>query len=117
VDSAPVSFYLYPSLRLDVKSYYMGPSCFWRRRAFLAIAAQRAKVLPSGGDTAVGDGLPFQAGKFLIIAGIVFVVLGALLLAPCGLIAGLRLPRRRDVAKNQEVAFLSSERALGLHLL
>jgi len=37
-----------------------------------------------------------------------------LLLAPCGLIAGLRLPRLRDIEKNQEVAFLGSERALGL---
>ena len=34
-----------------------------------------------------------------------------LLLTPWGLLAGLRLPRLRDVEKNQEVAFLSSERA------
>jgi len=34
-----------------------------------------------------------------------------LLLTPWGLISGLRLPRLRDVEKNQEVAFLSSERA------
>jgi len=34
-----------------------------------------------------------------------------LLLTPWGLITGLRLPRLRDVEKNQEVAFLSSERA------
>ena len=33
------------------------------------------------------------------------------LLTPWGLITGLRLPRRRDIEKNQEVAFLSSERA------
>jgi transposase-like protein len=33
------------------------------------------------------------------------------LLTPWGLISGLRLPRLRDVEKNQEVAFLSSERA------
>jgi hypothetical protein len=40
-----------------------------------------------------------------------------LLLTLWGLIAGLGLPRRRDVAKNQEVAFLSSERAFGLHVM
>src|SRR3990172_12876075 len=34
-----------------------------------------------------------------------------LLMTPWGLISGLRLPRLRDVEKNQEVAFLSSERA------
>ena len=34
-----------------------------------------------------------------------------LLLTPWDLISGLRLPRLRDVEKNQEVAFLSSERA------
>ena len=33
------------------------------------------------------------------------------LMTPWGLISGLRLPRLRDVEKNQEVAFLSSERA------
>lgn len=33
------------------------------------------------------------------------------LMTPWGLIAGLRLPRLRDVERNQEVAFLSSERA------
>jgi len=36
---------------------------------------------------------------------------GKLLLTPWGLIAGLRLPRLRDVAKSQEAAFLDSERA------
>jgi hypothetical protein len=30
---------------------------------------------------AMSDGLPFQAGKFLIIAGVVLVVLGLLLMA------------------------------------
>jgi len=34
-----------------------------------------------------------------------------LLMTPWGLISGLRLPRLRDVEKNQEVAFLSAERA------
>jgi Transposase, Mutator family len=33
------------------------------------------------------------------------------MMTPWGLISGLRLPRLRDTAKNQEVAFLSSERA------
>jgi hypothetical protein len=33
------------------------------------------------------------------------------LLTPWGMIAGLRLPRLRDVGRNQEVTFLSSERA------
>jgi hypothetical protein len=33
------------------------------------------------------------------------------LLTPWGLISGLRLPRLRDIEKNQEVAFLGSERA------
>jgi putative transposase len=36
-----------------------------------------------------------------------------LLLTPWGLISGLRLPRLRDIEKNQEVALLSSERAEG----
>jgi predicted Co/Zn/Cd cation transporter (cation efflux family) len=44
------------------------------------MTAHRAKVLPLGGDAAMSDGLPFQAGKFLIIAGIVLVVLGLLLM-------------------------------------
>jgi transposase-like protein len=34
-----------------------------------------------------------------------------ILMTPWGLISGLRLPRLRDVEKNEEVAFLSSERA------
>lgn len=45
------------------------------------MASHRAKVLTLGGDMAMSDGLPFQAGKFLIIAGVVLVGLGLLLLA------------------------------------
>jgi hypothetical protein len=38
-------------------------------RLYLTTAAHRAKVLLSDRDAAMSDGLPFQTGKFLIIAG------------------------------------------------
>ena len=73
-------------------------------RLYLTTAAHRAKVLPWGGDAPMSDGLPFQAGKFLIIAGIVLVVLGLLLMAGAELSFLGRLPG--DIAyKGKNVTF------------
>jgi predicted Co/Zn/Cd cation transporter (cation efflux family) len=70
----------------------------------LTTAAHRAKVLLSDRDAAMSDGLPFQAGKFLIIVGIVFVVLGLLLMAGAKLSFLGRLPG--DIAyKGKNVTF------------
>ena len=56
------------------------------------MAAHRAKVLTLSGDVAMSDGSPFQAGKFLIIAGVVLVVLGLLLMTGAKLSFLGRLP-------------------------
>jgi len=70
----------------------------------LTTAAHRAKVLPWGGDAGMSEGLPFQAGKFLIVAGIVLVVLGLLLMAGVKLSFLGRLPG--DIAyKGRNVTF------------
>jgi uncharacterized membrane protein len=70
----------------------------------LTTAAHRAKVSPLGGDAAMSDGLPFQAGKFLIIAGVTLVVLGLLLMAGVKLSFLGRLPG--DIAyKGKNVTF------------
>ena len=59
-------------------------------------------------ETRLGRGRHRRGGNALRRWG---YKLRKLLLTPWGLISGLRLPRLRDVEKNQEVAFLSSERA------
>jgi hypothetical protein len=66
--------------------------------------AHRAKVLLLGEDETVSDGLAFQGGKFLIIAGAVLVVLGLLLMAGAKLSFLGRLPG--DIAyKGKNVTF------------
>jgi predicted Co/Zn/Cd cation transporter (cation efflux family) len=68
------------------------------------MAAHRAKVLTLSGDVAMSDGSPFQAGKFLIIAGVVLVVLGLLLMTGAKLSFLGRLPG--DIAyKGKNVTF------------
>jgi uncharacterized membrane protein len=47
----------------------------------LTSTAHRVKVLLLGGNVTMSDELPFQAGKFLIIAGVVLVAVGLLLMA------------------------------------
>jgi ABC-type Fe3+-siderophore transport system permease subunit len=70
----------------------------------LTTPAHRAKVLVLGEDEAMSDGLPFQGGKFLIIAGAVLVVLGLLLMAGAKLSFLGRLPG--DIAyKGKNVTF------------
>jgi hypothetical protein len=58
----------------------------------LTMPAHRAKVLTLSGDVAMSGGLPFQAGKFLIIAGVVLVVLGLVLMTGAKLSFLGRLP-------------------------
>jgi hypothetical protein len=58
----------------------------------LTMAAHRAKVLTLSGDVAMSGGLPFQAGKFLIIAGVALVVLGLVLMTGAKLSFLGRLP-------------------------
>lgn len=59
-------------------------------------------------ETRLGRGRHERGGSTLRRWG---YKLRKVLMTPWGLITGLRLPRLRDVEKNQEVAFLSSERA------
>ncbi len=83
----------------------------WERLQGTVLEEVRKKVeelAEAEGETRLGRGRHERGGSTLRRWG---YKLRKVLMTPWGLITGLRLPRLRDVKRNQEVAFLSSERA------
>jgi transposase-like protein len=83
----------------------------WQQLQGMVLEEVRKKVeelAEAERETRLGRGRHVRGGSTLRRWG---YKLRKVLMTPWGLITGLRLPRLRDVEKNQEVAFLGSERA------